>query len=692
MWIAVWESRKSRQISKLSPVGAAERRKKRHNRGEPPILLAFSPRHPDGEYRAMKRVLLAFSVVGSLFSTNASYAAVTAVRDTADTLLDAAPSQETLHEMLSPAMPTDEDDRKEQEEERVTRISELEKKAENPSEMARAAALYELAKLHQERALSMRAAAVKSFRTNYDRWWIGETLVEPELNLNNWKESMLRSVNVLRDFSATLRKDPRIAEVNWLLGSAMARLGNDHCEQFFKQATQQSKTPEWSFKAKLSRADWLADTNRLDDAVKIYAEIRDAAPEGLKPYVTYRLGWANLIKGTKDKAETAFKLTFIGSPKGDAKRFNLRAETARDLEWLWATNDNEKEALAFFDKHGDAKMVAAFRMRQAEEWLRKGQTEKAATFYHAQMVADPENALRPDMYLRLANAYILMGNVAALKKEVDALAKITVDKDDPWFDEHEDDVEIMARAKKMVELLPLAAGFKIYKAAGVEKDPKKKRDLLNVAIKELQDRVKTAKDASQALTIRMMLVQAQIELERYAEALDQLDAIVKMGPKAEGHLVDAALERLKILVKLDGEQTYGALPDLGEVKKPIDLPKLKVRFAAAATDYLKIVPDAENAVNLRFQIAQDLFSYGHYEAALPLFEALAMEFPRAEQARPAIEYCLSMSLKKKNWDELIRLSTAFLNNRNVKGRELRNYIKENLDWAKSQSTGDATVH
>ena len=97
-------------------------------------------------------------------------------------------------------------------------------------------------------------------------------------------------------------------------------------------------------------------------------------------------------------------------------------------------------------------------------------------------------------------------------------------------------------------------------------------------------------------------------------------------------------------------------------------------------------------MNLRFQIAQDLFSYGHYEKALPLFEQLAAEFPRTDQGKAGIEIVLSMNLKRKNYEELIRLSTSFLNNREVRGKVLRDYIKQNLDWAKQQTAPAGTAH
>lgn len=650
---------------------------------------------------------LMFALLASSISAISPTAVAASVRTAAQTLADAAPDQETFHELYAPAALTDEDDLEEQDETRRNRIAELTRAAQGvaSTDAKRASVLYELAKLHQERAFYLRDLAVESYKDDYDKWWIGENFAEPALKLDGWKEEMLKSINVLRDLAANFRKDPRSAEVHWLIAASMARLGNDHCEQYFKMATQLAKTPEWSTKIRVSQADWLVASGKIDAAIAAYADLRTNGPEDVKPYATYRLGWALLSKGLKGtdkergeltkKAEAALKLAFLAVKKDQDTRFKLRAEAANDLAWLWAVTDNDKEAATFFEKHDLKKMIAVFKDKQADEWLRRGQPDKAAAYFQTKMTADPEDPKRPDQYLKLAYAYVVAGNVAALKQTTDALSKITTDKEDPWFDEHEDDKALMSRAKRMLATLPMVSGLKLFQAAETQKDEKRKKEMLTAAIKSLQEQLRSIKNDEQALSIRVMLVRGFIALNQHLEALNLLDAIVKMGSKAGPQLAGAAYERLNIIVKLDADQQYPAVPEPGEVKSPLPLPELKRRFAAAAEDYVSIVQDAEILPNLRFQIANDLFTYGHYDDALSRFESFAMTYPRHEQARTAIEVCLSMNLKRKNWEELVRLSTAFLNNRNVKGKELRQYIKENLDWAREkvkEADGSATVH
>lgn len=604
-----------------------------------------------------------------------------------------APDQDALHEFLAPAPLPDAEEVAEAREQRQTMITQLETLYDtSKSEIVRAGALYELSKLHQERAFDLRDQAEANHRAEQDRFLIGELAVEPTVKLDAYREELLKRVNVLRELTGNFPRDPRIAEVTWQLASTMARLGNDHCEFYFKQAGLLAKAPEWANKVKLSRADYLASKGGWDAAIKLYTEVRDGIKDQADPvkaYATYRLGWAFLGKGDKKKATAALKLAFLAVTKDEATRLRIRQEAALKLADLWAEEGNEKEATEFAAAHELPRFMEGYRARVAEEWQRTGKYDKVIAFARDEIAKAPLSPEVPNLHLKIAHAHVATGNVQGMNEEIAALNKIGNDTTDPWFEEHGEDAVAVARIKKMVNLLPLASGFKLFKQAQAEKDGKKQKTLMTAAVKTLQDQQKTVTDPAQALAVRMSLVQGLIVLERFTETLDQLDALVKLGPKAEPHLVDAAFERLKILVKLDSEQTYPPLPEPGEAKTPIPLPALKQRFAAAVDDYLRLVPAAENKVNLRFQVAQDLFSYGHYDKALPLFEALAVEFPRTDQGKAGIEIVLSMNLKKKNYEELIRLSTAFLNNREVRGKVLRDFIKQNLDWAKQQ-TGRAS--
>ncbi len=618
-------------------------------------------------------------------------------RVVAEKLIDAAPDQFTLHATLLP-WDDDLDDKQllEAEKKRQAIITGLEAKYQQEKATIQGATyLFELGRYHTERANYLQHRAIETYNQDFDRWWIGETLNKPELKLTIVNEQLLAISNKMREFAANFPKDLRTAQVNWMTGSAMARVGNEHIEMYLKLAKQQSKTPEWIRKASLSHADLLMSKKKLDEAIRIYDDVRkEPVQDELKHYATYRLGWAYLIryltpeeKQKEDnlkKAMAALQLVVIGMKEDTEVFFQLRKEAINDLTWLWATLDDEAAATAFYEKIGEKKKIVQFKDMQALDWIVKGKLDKAVPYYEAKFKEDPETIERPDIHLRLAHAYIAAGNVAAMQKELDAIIKLTTDTTGDWYDEHHENQAVMTRAVKMHQLLPATVGFRLLSTAQAQPDVKRKKELMTAAILELQKQAAKEKDGTKLLTIRLSIAEALLAQERWKDALNELDSIVTMGAKAGDQLEVAAFERIKILVKLIEEGTFSEVPPPGEVKKPIALPELKARFAVAANDYLRIVPTAENALNLRYQIAHDLFTYGHYTESLPLMEAIANDFPAMDLGKSAIEICVSMNLKFERWDELIRLSTSFLNNRAVKGKALRDFLKQNLEWAKSQ--------
>jgi TolA-binding protein len=618
----------------------------------------------------------------------------------AESLVERAPDLDALHDLLSPAPPEDAEDRDELELERNELIAVLEASLErNAAPLARSRDLYELAQQHRGRSAYLLDQAKARHAEAYDRYFVGDQASTPALKLDAYKEELLKSLSTLRDLLAHSPTHARRDELNFLIATTLARVGNDHCEAYFKQAIERAKSSDWALKSRIGRADYLVGKGRFDEAVKLYEEARKTAPTRLKAYATYRLGWAVLQKTwdatdktrqeAQQKAAVAFKLTVAlleDDDEDEDSRLQLRTEAARDLVWLWARAGVDKEPLAFLEKHDLEDLTPFYLEHLAREQIERRQLDKAAATYRALLAEEPEHPRAPDFSLRLARAHYLEGNLPAVKAELLALSAMSSNPENPWFDEYEDDTPRIERVKRMAALLPLSGGFTLARAAEGEKNPVRKKKLLEGAVSELSAYTKANANDPQLPVVRMALASAYLQLARHKDALAELDALYLLGDKAGAHREAIVTERLSLVIKLDAAQQYPALPAPGEVKKPIPLPELKQRFARYAEDYLKVMPASEQTLPLRFQIAQDLFLYGHYDESMRRFEALVTEHPGSEQAKVAIEVLLSMNLKRARWDELVRLSTAFLNNRAVKGKALREYVKENLDYAKSRQT------
>lgn len=618
--------------------------------------------------------------------------------EAATSLIDLAPDIDTLADLLTPAPEKDPEDRAEEEHERENLIGELEAALKNGKpKVTRNGDLYELGTQRLARAAYLRDKAREAYEREWDRWFIGDALVEPTLTTEHAREELLKGLSHLREMHANAPTHFRRDELKFLIATTLARVGNDHCEAYFKEATQRATSKEWAMKATLARADFLVSKGRLDDAAKIYEEARKTAPSRLKAYATYRLGWTVLAKHWEKtgnergdalkKAEAAFKLVVVTLEDDDDDRdmrFVLREEAAKDLAWLWALGGNEKNPVAFLENNDLDDVVPYYTERMAEELLNKGQILKAQQIYAMILEDDPEHPRAPDFRLRLGRAHVVAGNPAGMQKELAALKSMLGNEEDEWFEEYEDDAQRLERVKRMIAFLPLSAGFTLARASELEKDPAKKKKLLEGVVRELSTHISANPKDPDLHVIRLQLTQALMALNQPLAALAELDEMLKIGDKIKDQREAIITERMNLVMKLDAAFQYPPVPTLGEVKQPIPLPDLKRRFAQYAADWLALNPKHEQELPLRYQMAQDLFVYGHYDEAMRRFEGLIEEFPASEQAKVAIEVLLSMNLKRQRWDELVRLSTTFLNNRQVKGKALRDYVRENLDYGKQQ--------
>jgi tetratricopeptide (TPR) repeat protein len=642
-----------------------------------------------------------FLTMAATLALTAAPAAGTPLRAAAPTLIEAAPDLDTLPALFMPAAPDgeDDDDRAEANAKRDAAIAQLEKLIEaQPTRRTISRDRYELARLHLSRATALHDEAVRAYVTALDRWRIGELVEQPDIDLDTTKDELRAALDVFR---ATLANDPngsRRDELNFLIADTLARVGNDHCEAYFTQAIRHSRSSEWLLKAELARGDYLVAKGKPDEALALYESVRGKAPRALSAYAAYRAGWVHLAKGWTasgaqrqdelQKAQAALEQVVTASDAADDfedAAFHLREEAAHDLAWLWAVTDQEAHGSTFLAEHDLTGFVDVFREKLAIEALRKGDLEKGVPILRSLIAADREHPRAIDYRQRLCVAFAVAGNAPALSQETAAMVRMTSDDWDPWFDEHEGDEALMPRAKRMLELLPVSEGLAMSRAAEAIKDTAQKKRLLEGAIAGLGERLRQSPPADQIPLLRYTVAASLLALQRYDEALTQLDELAKLGARIKDLLPGVLEERLNILVKLDSEQKYGELPPPGEVPAPLPLPNVKKRLASAAQELLLVEPDAGNAAALRYKLTYDLFLYGHYDETVQRFEAFVHDYPEHELSRSAIDIALSLQLKRGNWPELQRLSSAFLANPKVSAPDVRKYIKQNLDYAKEQA-------
>lgn len=637
------------------------------------------------------------TVLASVWLAHSAVGYADPLRRAADQLIEASPTQQSWFEYTSPAIEGDNDDLAAADKESVTTIETLEKAlVDEKNEYKIATQALDAAKRVEAHAAWLRHTIIRKYLKARDKAWTGQAPAQPKLDLTAVRAEIYRKANLLRDVVPNLTRAPEQAELTWLLATAMSRVGNDHAQFHFDQIQSRFDNTPFALIARVNQADWAFDKGQYPAAIASYKELLGKTKDDTKAYVAWRLAWGYLASALKpakpDKdfasnmtlASKALILTVLSTKdRPQPNALNLRDEAAFDLAWVWAYQNNETDAAAFFAKNEMPELMLVFREKQAIETIRRREFDKGIALWRAIAEASPLDRSIPDIRLRVCDALIAKADFTALRAELDALNTLTTVAENPWYVAWDGKPEFK-RAKAIHKSLTRDVGKRMYDVAMAETDPARRKPLLEATVTELDKRLKASPKDADAPLARFTLAFALNDLGKTAESLAQVEEVIKAKPADPEFLAQAHYQRVILIDTLDRAQKYPALPEAGRLRQPRALPELKTRMAAAADEFLTLVPSAPIATALRYQVASDLFMYGHYEDSLKRLEALVAADPRSEQARSAIEIMLPFLGSRKNWDELLRVSTDLLNNRNVRGKELRDFIREHRDYAKER--------
>lgn len=581
---------------------------------------------------------------------------------------------------------TDED--KSRSEIRAERVAVLEKLHEETNDLYKKPnILIKLADEQYQYALDLKAQAETKHGEQMHAYRIGELSELPKPDLRSYNEALTKHVNLLRTFSNTYQNDFRRKQVFLSMAISMAELNHDLCENYFTEAGKGLKEKEDILKFKIARAGWFVKINKWDEAKELYTSVMKEVGDSnndLKAYASFRLGHVFLAKNDKKKALIAFKVAYLTDTREIQRQFDLKKETLLNLAQLWAGNAQVDEAKQFAEDQHLKNFMKDYQEFYAQELVKSGKPDQAIEIWRDQIKSNPLASNVPRLKLEIALAYLQRADVDASNREIQEMKNMTIASEDPWYKEHGEDPVILNYIERIVKSLPFSSGFKMIEIGLESEDQKDKTKFLNAGINLLNNSLGQLKDSAKKISIYQNLIRAYTQLNQQENILNQLDKLMVEKENPEVNRKDVAFQRLKILSEIDEKSEYSELPPMGEVKQPLVIPVMKQRYLSGIEEYLSLDPEFENKINLKYQVANTYFQYGHYSKALQLMENLTIEAPRSEEGVACMQIIVSMAGQKKQFDEVVRLATNLLNNRQVKGKAIRDFLKESLDWAKSQ--------
>lgn len=137
---------------------------------------------------------------------------------------------------------------------------------------------------------------------------------------------------------------------------------------------------------------------------------------------------------------------------------------------------------------------------------------------------------------------------------------------------------------------------------------------------------------------------------------------------------DAALNAVVAIRQLDEKQKYPALPPLGQVPAPIEIPQVKKKLIQVMDNHVSLLPEDKDSFPMAYSSAQIYFEYGHYDEAITRYNKLGSNSPATVQGKTAIRMILGFYSERKQWKQLVDQSRIYLKNPAVQEAGLKDEI------------------
>ena len=548
-------------------------------------------------------------------------------------------------------------------------------------------------KLKEALALSKRESyerhrVAQVYLRRWDAYMRGEAQSEPTLSLKKSEQILFKIVNVLRAGLKTVKKNPNLDQMTYLLALNLCRVGNENAGFYFNQFNRRFKTSALMNDVRMARAECLFDSGKYSQAGAIYTKLLKSKENPTKRgYAHYKLAWSHIMMSQGKFTSTAVFPKVEGGlkkaynlVKGEDTDyiFDLREEVLRDIAWIYALSGRETDALVFF-KSSDAtkKYMPEYYFRKAERLIQAKKLQPAAK-YLTWIVKNSKEYIRlPESYQMLVNIYDNLGKYDDVNKTAKAMAK-DISDDGDWPDAHEYRVK-NAEANLEYLLRTIAGSFQDRgNSEGGDKA------WFRHAVNAYANYLNRFEDGKEEYELSFQKASSLFSMGSYRKASNLFYEIFEADVENPVHKRDALFNGILSLNKLDEQQKYKKLPELGKVKEPIDLPPIKELLVERIQEFIEAFPEDESILAMRYSEAQNYLLYGHYEEAEEKLEIIGMKHTGTESARNAIHTVLSLYAERGDWQGLKKKCMSYLYSDQMADPELQSLLSSTLEHAENK--------
>lgn len=574
----------------------------------------------------------------------------------------------------------------------IESIQALIEEKKNSNSVRRFELILRLGELYVERHDYLRDIEMESWTKAHDTWGKEKKGAEPKLDVKGSEGELTKAANSFRKLVNEFPKHPRTDAALYSLARTLARLNKETAVDYYKQLIKSHPKSPLIPDTYLSLGEYYFDKHNVPEAISCYQKVMNFKSHRAYPYAVYKLGWAfynapaksdDDTKANLGKAVAAFKLVIKLQDKDKdlpKSNFNLRDEAIRDLIMVWADAEDVASAWKYFKTIGEQDAFYKMLERLGNIYAEQGKNQQAIAVFQRLLKDAPNRDGNPQVHAKVVELYDLTNNIGQVVAELKDMQKSYLGNT-PWVKANgkrregadADQALPTEEAKRVVEL-----NLHRYGAMFHQRGQKAKSDgYLKSAAAVYAMYLESFASNPNAYDIRYYLAEILFDFKQYDSASHHYMIVAKVGPSGK-YMKPAALNAVAAMHQLVASTKYPALPPLGQVPKPIEVPSAKKKLVEVIDTYVGLLPKEKDGEPMRFAAAQTYFEHGHYPEAIKRFALITGEIPETKQGKAAVKVILGYYGDREDWNKLISWSQRFVKNDKLMDTELRKYVTDLL--------------
>ncbi len=539
----------------------------------------------------------------------------------------------------------------------------------NPKGARRFELFLRLGETYVERHDYLREVELEDYNKRYENWNSNKKKGnEPRLSNKNSKKEMNKAVDAYRKLIAEFPKHPRSDAIMFELGKTLARIGNDNALMYFKKIIANYPQSPILPDTYLAMGEFYFDKHKMKDALSSYKAVMNYKNSKAYPYAVYKLGWTYYNTKPKSNAEekenyakavTSFKLVIKLSDvqKEKTNVINLKNEALNDLIMVWTETEDVQEAWDYFKNIGEKDAFYTLLTRLGNLYADQGRNKNAINLFERLLKEAPLRSGNPEVHARTVDLYDEEHNRKQVVTNLMEMQKLYAEKGS-WQSANQQNQNLLIKTGAMVEKKLHHYGTLYHQRAQKGKFREYYADASRIYSFYLENYSKE----KAAYEIRFYLAEIQLEEGQHEFAALNYSIVAKTDSKGKFYQI-AALNTVVALNNAINKTKFAKLPEPGQAKEVMEIPKLKSLLVSASDQYTEWFPQSKDAYPMQFSSAKTFFDYGHYDEAIKRFSSIAERLPKTSQGEGSVKMILGYYAQKKDWESLVTWGQKFSQNK-----------------------------